>query len=38
MLAAFSLARHGPPPSIWETPRWESLDEIKRLRNQGYFR
>lgn len=32
------MRRHGRPPTIWETPRWESPAEIKRLRAQGLLR
>jgi len=32
------IQKHGRPPSIWETPRWESLREIERLRNSGFLR
>ncbi|MCM2370209.1 caspase family protein [Aporhodopirellula aestuarii] len=30
--------KNGRAPSIWETPRWESPSEIRRLRAQGLVR
>lgn len=30
--------RNGRPPSIWETPQWESPSDIRRLRAQGLIR
>jgi hypothetical protein len=32
------IRRNGRPPSIWETPGWESPAEIQRLRAQGLVR
>ncbi len=32
------MQRNGRPPSIWETPRWESLREIREKRAMGLLR
>lgn len=32
------MKKNGRPPSIWETPRWESPAEIRRLRQEGLLR
>lgn len=32
------IRRNGRPPSIWETPRWESPREIMQKRRQGLLR
>jgi hypothetical protein len=32
------IQKHGRPPSIWETPGWESPAEIRRLRAAGRIR
>ncbi len=32
------IQRNGRPPSIWETPRWESFQEIREKRARGLLR
>jgi hypothetical protein len=32
------IQTNGRPPTIWETPRWESPAEIRQLRSQGFIK
>lgn len=32
------IKKHGKPPTIWQTPKWESPADIRKLREQGFIR